>query len=60
MNLPHVKEHKDQRIHSGVEKHDELKDMQNLDALSQELKDTNIKSIVSLFENLDEIPISSR
>ena len=35
-------------------------DMRDLDALSQELQYNNIKTIVSLFENLEEIPLSSR
>ena len=38
----------------------ELQDYQDLENLSRELHETNIKIVVRLFENLEEIPLSSR
>ena len=39
---------------------EDYEDLVVLDNLSQELVYTNIKTVVSLFENLEEIPLSSR
>ena len=39
---------------------EEEKDMQDLDNMSQELQYNTIRTVVSLFENLEEIPLSSR
>ncbi len=39
---------------------EEEKDMLDLEGLSQELQYNTIRTVVSLFENLEEIPLSSR